>query len=117
VGVVGCPVNWIEKPATARATIVAAHAHFLAQHSVFGKPAGNQTAEFLFDSHINFRDEVDQPLLSDVKRALRMLDLNPAGFDDSFDGSGEKKGGISRGNAQRWARLTIRTSMPPSGAR
>jgi hypothetical protein len=64
----------------------------LSKYDVIRKPLGNERPEFTFDAKVDLRDEIDGPLLVDVKLAAEMRHLNFTGAYDRLDRGGEKNG-------------------------
>src|SRR5436190_9355959 len=85
----------------------------------------DERAEHALDCEIDVGDEIDRPLLVDVNRAADVREPHVAGADDGLDGRGDEEGirlragGASARQVRRHtaARLVMRISIPPSGAR
>ena len=116
------PVDRIEHPARARPARSAAPPISSREHLVIGKSLGDHRAEHPLDGEVDLGHEIDGPLLVDLEVAAELRHLQIAGAGDRLDGGGEKQridAATQAGSEPSAActRLTMRISIPPSGAR
>ena len=116
---VGRAVERVEDPAMGVATRPAV-AELLGEDVVFGEALGEQRPAHVLDLDVDLGDQVDGPLLVDADAGPETRPLDRPGAGDDLDGRRQVAGIGRRHEAVASAaasRLTMRTSMPPSGRR
>src|SRR5262249_19578221 len=116
VRVVRRPVDGIEDPAQLRFVLaIAAGFELLGEHRMIGEPLGDERPEHALDVAIDLRDEIDRPFFLDVE-IVHAGHLHLAGLDGRLHRGREENRG-RRFSHPPASFFTMRTSMPPSGAR